>query len=591
MHSISALWHPAMRKEVFDLLVHLWPALDEDGRVKLSVSLLKGPPEEVLACAQDVDARTLRSDRSIFERIALLDRIEGTGLTDSLRAELTRIDAIYPGWEIADGSKAHFSTWMETGWRGAAQVGEEDVKALDIEAWLSLMQSDRWELDSHFAAWSALARRDPAFVLSFLKEVSEDPRPMPQLWAHALQGIRENAKTPEGLATLIDMIAAMNDATLNDPGVSRAAADAIEAATTREGAVLSEDFWSAYSRSLRAASIDPDNADSPGHNGWVSLAINRSMGSLATALLNALFELRLKVGSGIPPVFVARFDALLGKGVRGHLPARVIAASRLSYLYAVDSDWTTQNLLPNFDWADETEALAAWEGYFWQPRIDLQLWEALASSFFDAFQPERLAQFEGDARRVFAQFLPLVGIEFSMAHSHAPSVRSAVRALPPADRRELVRWIKNYLKNQAQESAPGDLSPSVDRSWSDQVAPWLKSVWPPERQFQTPGASAQFAAIAILTKGVFSQAVDLVSAFMVPACGGSALTMLGESNHPDIHPEASLKLISHLLSLDETHTELDTLRNCLQRIHAAEPDLAGRKAFRDWNEYLRVRQT
>ena len=42
MANVPALWEPSARKEVYDLLVALWPRLDDDDRVVLVMQIAGG---------------------------------------------------------------------------------------------------------------------------------------------------------------------------------------------------------------------------------------------------------------------------------------------------------------------------------------------------------------------------------------------------------------------------------------------------------------------------------------------------------------------------------------------------------------------
>ena len=130
-----------------------------------------------------------------------------------------------------------------------------------------------------------------------------------------------------------------------------------------------EDFWRLFDRTLLAIELDPSNSDQPDQHDWVFLALNRSMGRLATAFFAALFARELKVGAGIPADLRLRLDALLAPNQAAHRLARIIAASRLSYLYAVDPEWAQASLIPSFDWADEEEARPSVDG-LWASSMD-----------------------------------------------------------------------------------------------------------------------------------------------------------------------------------------------------------------------------
>lgn len=129
-----------------------------------------------------------------------------------------------------------------------------------------------------------------------------------------------------------------------------------------------------------AVSLDKTNVQGKGGDGV-------TMGVLAQAYFALLFARSLKVWLKIPIDLRDRAGRLMIPGSEIHRPTRVIVASRLSYLFAVDPDWTKEWLIPSFDWvASQGEASAVWQGYAWQPRIDEKLWPVIRPYFLQVFQ-------------------------------------------------------------------------------------------------------------------------------------------------------------------------------------------------------------
>jgi hypothetical protein len=304
---------------------------------------------------------------------------------------------------------------------------------------------------------------------------------------------------------------------------------------------------------------------------------------LATAMLNGLFAYRLRGGDGVPPDQCERLNRLLGVGQPQHRLARVIAASRLPYLFAVDPDWTRATLLPCMSWDDEEEATALWQGFAWAPRVGPELWAEIRSPFLDAFTPERLRRF-GDLGRNMAQLLMLAGIVFSSADIPVDRAGAAVKAMTGSMRENAIWWTCHYLEGGGH---PED-EPRADRAdvlWRDRVKPWLGRVWPHELDYRSPGLSDRFATLAAATNEEFPDAVGFLSPFLVKSDALLALHRLNETSHPDRHPVETLQLLNAVLDLKAFWIP-DNVRGILDRIAKAQPDLKEDPIFRRFTDRL-----
>lgn len=412
---------------------------------------------------------------------------------------------------------------------------------------------------------------------------SDDPGPA-DLWRHGLWGLRDSVKDEPGPEPLLQLLLELPNSLSAAPDVGGAAADILDTLSGVAGDAAS--FWRVFDRTLPAVASLPENADDPQGGDWVSLAINRSLGRLAGAFFDAMFGRGLKVGQGIPEDMRPRLDQLVRAGERSHRPARVIAASRLTYLFAVDPDWTSVSLLPGFEWRDDDEALALWQGFAWQARIDPQLWAALKPYFLPLFTEIRLQQL-GDFRRNLGQLLILVGIEFGANELPRDETRRAIRAMPDDMRSSAVAWLASYLEQRgAEQGERGD----VDTVWTKRVAPWIRRVWPAEQACRTPATSEQFGVAVIATDAAFPEAIGVIEPLLVRTKGLHLVNRLEKSRHPDAHPQASLRFLDLLVDRDAFGFGTDRLRRVLDRIGAAAPQVRESQIYRRWDEWLRARE-
>lgn len=596
MADTPLLWASGARKEVMDLLTSIWTTGESRVRDQLAKAIVQGPPEKLLALV-DVDGRQEFRDRRIFDRIDILSKVSTVPLNATLQAEADRLHRTYPSWRTSEGEQAHFNVWTDSIRGFETHYGVEDLRRLDDEALADILTHGQELREGLLDAWRQLGNTDPERVVSLLERLAQLKEETPSdLWQYGLWGVREAAKQPELWARLVVLLEALPPTLFQHAEVSSAVADLLETATASQPSLTNDEtFWRLFDRTLLAVKLDRRNAE-PADRDWVSRAINQSLGHLAGAFFSALFARGLKVGAGLPNELLHRLDALVAPNITSHRLARVIAASRLSYLFAVDPKWTEMTLIPSFDWAsDEDEALAVWQGYAWQPRIDRKLWSALKPYFLLAFSPTRLERLDKFGRSI-AQIMMLVGIEFGIDELSRTDGRKAIRAMPDEMRADAVSWIVSFLEHSNRRDPaedPARAQPSkannADSQWVQKVSPWLKRVWPPDPDLRTPSTAEQFALVAIATDGRFPDAVKTVTPFLVPANAYFVHHQLARSRHPEHHPLATLNLIDAITDPNAQRLS-NELEKLLERVRDTDPALARNATFRTWNERVRVRR-
>jgi hypothetical protein len=594
MVNIAPLWHSSARKEAMDLLKSLWSLLDDEGRDILSAAILAGPPEELLSKI-NIGERAHSRDRRIFDRIGVLKAAGDPPLTGALNDELARISAAYPEWTQVPDERAHFGIWMQSSWGPDTNYDVNTLGGLEDSTLIHVLHTENDRRDGLLDAWRQFAARDNEKVLALLDKMIEgSEQPRSDILRYAMWGLRDAAKSGSALK-LLKILQKVPDDLFIQSEVSQPAAEILQSiAEAAKSSQIPSEFWPLFDRTLLAASDDQSNSMVPSANDWVSVAINHSMGNLAQALFATMFARGLKSGEGIPGDLEDRINLLISPAVATHRPARIIAASRLSYLYAVDATWVEQNFLPSFSWDNEKEALALWDGFGWIGQIDLQLWHVIKLNFLDIFTPERVEKL-GASRRNLAQLLMLAGIEFGADELPRDRVRAAIRAMTPDMRQDSVEWITIYLEQQRNStSAIEDLlqttETDIDVAWRKRVGPWLRRVWPSDPALRSGGISERLAVAAIETNSEFSDAVLIIKPYLVHADGYYFLNRLASSRHPELHPEACLTLIDQLIGTQSPSWEVLDLRSILDRIVANEPAVVDDARYRRWDQILRLRQ-
>jgi hypothetical protein len=430
--------------------------------------------------------------------------------------------------------------------------------------------------------------RGAARALQALELAKRDGVEQVDIWEYGLRRLREGAKNSELRDRIIAIADGLPAPLFEAPEISSAIADILETAASAQPAPIpDEPFWQLFDRTHVVVELDPSNSDDPTEGDWVSLAINRSMGRLATAFFDALFGRELRVGSGIPEDLRPRLERLVSPGECRNRPARVIAASRLSYLFAVDPEWARTWLLPSFDWVDEAEALGVWQGYAWQPRLQERLWRALKPHFLPAFAPERLQRLGDMGQNRLAEMLMVIGIEFGVREFSRREARGAVRSMPQSMRDRAIAWIASYLDQEPDDGAEQAGASDSDALWGRRVRPWLEHTWPREPALRSPITVEHFALAAIATRAQFPAAVDFLRPNLFPIEAYFLIHKLDESSHPDQHPDATLDLIDAVVEPGRPRVA-EELRTIFERLRAARPAIAETPSFRVWWERLQM---
>lgn len=574
---VPPIWITQARKEVFDLVERLGVKGNDASRSRLSAALLAGPPREFWSEGDETQRLTFR-DRMIFDRISWLERFSEPVLSQDLVALLTEIRQKNPEWKLPEGEQARFNSWMEV--KDVVDYVPHFERLMNastsrkiVSDLLKNFDAKGDQFNALTDAWRRVASEKPLKALLVLKRfVGQEDSGPPDLWRATLWGLRDkvnekvNPRKSDAtvLNPLLGLVLRCPAEHFRETTFSRAVAELLQSGAQNAKAPMPDDFWEVFDLTLVAAQLDPYNQESPNDRQWVNQAINRSMGYLASAFFSGLFALSLKAGDGIPEEHIARLNKLIGLGEVSHRSARVIAASRLPYLFAIDPDWATNNIIPLLDWEHEPdEALPAWQGFAWNPRVTKDLWVLIKDSFLSAFNAQRLEGL-GESSTPMAQIVMLAGVEFGLAPDQACK---AIRSMTEAMRSDALIWLWNDLLRSDSDRSDGG---RADDRWRTKVRTWLSKAWPKDQDLKTAKVGQQFALLPTSLDTEFPSAVQFVLPFVVRGDGSFFLDSLKKGEYGRKYPDEALQLLRAGIPRDLTFLAND-VRAILKQVDQVRP--------------------
>ena len=203
----------------------------------------------------------------------------------------------------------------------------------------------------------------------------------------------------------------------------------------------------------------------------------------------------------------------------------------------MNPQWTTENLLPHFDWQTSQDAAAVWQGYLSRPHINPDLWTAIKGQFLESLKRvDKLGRTKDHAFGLLAY----VCIHHPKWLSEIES-KNALRTLPAEGRAEVARSIWQTVEGVGEKS---------EVLWKERIEPFLRRAWPPE-QLES-GAAFNLALAAICARSRFPAAVEAVSPLLTAVEHFSLISeRLIVQKHPVNFPESTLILLGRIMNVDD----------------------------------------
>lgn len=395
------------------------------------------------------------------------------------------------------------------------------------------------------------------------------------LWEGIIRGWRDG-KLTEGewraaLQFLIDHLSQLH-------AVARLIADLLKTAVEKEeGALpstvlplaecLAETLWAIVEAECPVSTVETED--------WLTTALNHPGGDLTWFWLQVLsktYRENREDWQGLPERFKrCLFPILSSDSAAGQL-GRVLMASQIKFLFALDEDWTHQHIIPLLDWdEDPKRAQQAWYGFLpwgrWTEALLLELMPLYEKSFaYLATQLERW-------RDRFSEHLALIALDGGGNPLEESWLTRFLQTVSLEDRRNWARHVSSQLNRMREEAK--------EHLWKR----WLERYWRERTQgIPAPLDASETKVMAewvLHLRSVFPAAVDWLCNSPPPRLEHTSLfRRLSKGGYVKEFPGASARLLLHLLSspggVPNYHcTELEKLTE--QLIDAGAPSEISRQ--------------
>lgn len=551
------LWSIETRREAVRLLTFLAPRLNKTMLTELESAILSGPPRYLYPPDIDLEDWNQNVDRSVWLRLAKITQA-GALLNPVGKTRLDALSEQYP-WQLSEDESDEFPFWRGR-WIGGNAPGESFIpiprrrrgvlEYLFDNPNLEETQRDDWrELCSEMFQ---------ATTYALCKLSKRDSWPN-ERWRDAFQ-----AWSTEKLR--------VHSWHFMGPIVANAPNDFLEATSyeiswwLQSVAQTFEEHEEQFLTLVRRI-LELDYEDDRDTDDFVFHAINHPVGHVTQALLDWWYRQNPDDKQGIPesiePIFINLCDTEFAKFRHG----RVLLATHIITLYRVDQNWTTQHLLPLFDWNhSETEAQAAWEGFLLSPRFYRPLVEAIKPELLETVN--HYSQL-GKYNKQFATFLTFVALDPADTFKTG-ELASAIRSLPIDGLEKSAQTLV-----MAQESA-GD---QREDYWENRVLPFWNKLWPKSNNHLSSNIAESLALLCLATGNKFPSAMDAVDDWLQAINDPNyVIRKLKESDQLVNFPQYALRLLFIIINDSPLWLSGD-LRQCLDIISQEAPSLCNNPFF------------
>ena len=293
-------------------------------------------------------------------------------------------------------------------------------------------------------------------------------------------------------------------------------------------------------------------------------ALNDAAGKLSEAALVRLWKYELAPGSGVPSAVRAYFDAIAGDP-DGQL-GRVILATRLHQLFAIDPDWSREHLIARLSPGNSEEAGPLWSAYGWSASVGPDLLRAFKDSLLEVLCDGRDLGRGGERLTTLFMTICLEAPD----ELTKQEIGRVVGSMSERSLKTSVRSLQNRLTGNQDDRA---------QIWRARIAPWLREYWPRLADRNTSGTSLAILELLLECGDAFPEAVVWALPYLRPL-EGRGLVGIGRNEQVKRHPEAMLDVLDRVSveNILPPHQRY-SLRQALDAVVEAEPTVKGDARF------------
>ncbi len=551
------LWSIETQRETIRLLVSLVSSLDENGVSEMESAVLRGPQRDLHVGNVSEDQRIEIVDHDIWLRLAKMAEA-GAKLGDEGKRKLDELTRKYPDWRLAVNQRDEFASWLGP----SEEEPEYSLPPQEKDELTQWLKRDPKETQWLVNDWQELCRKDFSTVASTLIELAGEGFLPEVFWKIALLAWTEEENLERSWKHLAKFFAE--------------APDEFFQAIAHEFIIWLMDqaekfqgqndlFFRLIGRVLE---LEHQSSELYG-NDLVARAYYDPVGRVTEAAMRWWYRHTLQDCEGLPDEIESLLIELCDTGEGKYLYGRVILAVNLVTFYRVDQSWTTEHLLPLFDWKHcQSEAQALWQGFLFSLRLHWPLLGDLKKQFL-----ETAGHFTelGPRGENYATLLTFMALDWGDTFT-TNELGKAVRVLPLEE--------LNYVANSLVRALSG-AGDQRGEYWKNRVLPFLDNIWP-NFDVISPEILIEFARLCIAAGDAFPEATERLKGWLQHPVDDSSRTRrvnvvireLDEAGLSRRFPNAALMLLDSLgLQSGDAWLLSDQLAKCLDDIRAGSTAL------------------
>ena len=548
------LWDLEMRREVLRFFRLAGKRLPRGLRVEIVRAIHAGPKSDRRRAIPNYE-KTIRREKAL--RLHKLI-VSGARLDKKSR---TFADEITPEAEASDDERNEFLSWHgKARWVGDEEFAPKDLVEGSVADVVTALKAGKVDEDG----LRGLVVQKRVKVASALRLLARQGKWPARYWQGFLWHLAEprvqNARFVRLLGHVGNILAEAPQELFNEIG--SAAAGFVNRIAEEYGTEREAEFRVLWTKAWTCKGQGEQQTVNMGEP--LTDALNHPAGKLAEAALTRLQKYEPRTGEGISVGVRPYFEAI-GKDRDWYL-GRVMLATRLYYLFAIDPDWATEHLIARLSPGRSQEAVNLWSAYGWSPTVGPDLLRAFKKPFLEILRSEGLnVRKLGNLRSLFMTVCLEAPRELT-----EQEIRSVVETLPEEGLKTLLGSLKRRLRGKAADRG---------RIWHDKVHPWLRQYWPRTAARNTSGTSDTILKMLVECGDAFPEAAEWSMEYLRPL-EGHGLYRLGENGYVKQFPDTMLQVLIGVVDGNVLVSyERYSLREILDKLVDAKAEMAGDSRF------------
>jgi|GEM_PF-1652518 len=492
------LWRYSVRKEIYEYLPNLWDEINFIERSNLFDVIRKGPSRELFI--DDLKDEELEEavDRNVWNLLVRINYHSATGLNKKQRNLLNQIKGRRPNFSYRGTEREDFLFWSESGSRSyQTDYSIDDLKSQSLNERVDTLLDHEDHRRGLIENWRTFCSQYPSEANETLNHILRKKRFDEDVFSTAFHGLNLDVISSSDILDLL-LSLSREQASL----IIRSSSKLLQSISEEYDVVPTDKFYTLWDRLYPFA---VKGSSSLSDSDRINQAINHPAGYLVFALIIVTNQYNLKKGDGFPVEIKERLMRVISSEQGSDNLGQVILGRYLPFLNSIDPKWSQNELIPLFDLSDREQSINLWQGYLWNPSINIELWEYIKPYFIKTF--DYLDKLEGGSKNL-AQILALVNTmdEYDIS---SKVIRKSLKKLTDEDRAEFFRWFELYLDNTDKEDEKAKI-------WRQVLIPLFNTTWPKERKYKSEIVANKIATVLLKSEDAFPEAVKVCKPYLVP---------------------------------------------------------------------------